>query len=83
MTIIEKIRIKAQLHRPAPTYIPKDDGFNKKWENATTAEKIEVVEMYNKYYCKDGNFLNLDKAEKAFTGSRWITIKYTWGVEPF
>lgn len=82
MTLRQKIHVRRQLRKPSPEFPQIDDGFNRMWDDATIEEKTDVVKMYNKFYCNDGNELTLEKANQSFSGSRWITIKYTFGVEP-
>ena len=81
--IQQRIWIYKQMHKALPEFNPTiKDPSKKNWEDATEAEKAEVIEKYNKYYCEDGDKLTLKKANQTFKGRRWITIKYTWGVEP-
>jgi len=84
MTIIKKFKIRRQLSRKVQNkdFSAEIAYFNRKWQDATKEEKAEVIKIYNKYYCKDGNFLNMITADQAFTDSNFITIKYTWGVVP-
>ena len=53
-----------------------------KWQDATLAERQAVVDMYNKHYANTGT-ITFEQADAAWTDSRWITIKYTFGIEPF
>ena len=55
---------------------------DKKWEEATVAERKEVVACYNKYYNTDPKPLTFEWCDKCWTGCRWITIKFTFGVAP-
>ena len=84
MAIIKRFRIRRQLSRKTPIvdFSKELAQLNRKWQDALESERAEIVEIYNKFYCKDGNFLTMDSANKAFAGSRLLTIKYTWGVVP-
>jgi hypothetical protein len=81
--ITQRIRIYKELHKPAPEFIkPINDTFRMHWEDASLEDRRAVVDNYNKYYCKEDEKLTMERANQAFTGSRWDTIKYTWGVKP-
>ena len=57
--------------------------WEKKWEDATMEEKINVVQMYNRYYDNVNEPIDLAKADRAWRGRRWITIYFTFGVKPY
>jgi hypothetical protein len=59
-----------------------ESTMNKLWEDATTEEKEEVVRIYNQYYDNVNEPIDLAKADRAWSGRRWMTIKYTFGVKP-
>lgn len=54
--------------------------MDKMWEDATIEERKEVVECYNKYYAD--NPIPFEICNSHWTGCRWITIKFTFGVKP-
>ena len=55
---------------------------NRRWQDASVEERQAVVKMYNKYYNNNNDAIDLKRADQSFRDSRWITIKYTFGVEP-
>ena len=56
--------------------------MNKLWQNASIEERMNVVNMYNKYYNNNDDPLCLEKADAFWYDKSWILIKYTFGVEP-
>ena len=56
--------------------------MTKMWEDATLEEKMNVVRMYNRFYDNNNCPITLEDADAAWWGRRWITIYYTFGVEP-
>lgn len=57
-------------------------NWKKTWDDATLEEKIAVVRMYNTYYNNTDEPLTLSKAYANWSGRRWLTIYYTFGVKP-
>lgn len=56
--------------------------YDKLWQDATTEERQQVANIYNKYYnteeAKDFSYL-----DSQWKDSKFYTIKYTFGVVPF
>lgn len=52
---------------------------DRRWHEASIEEKQAVIDTYNTYY---GEGLTLEIADDYWYNRRWITIKYTFGVEP-
>lgn len=84
MTLIKRFKIRRQLNRKVQSkdFSAEMAYLNRRWQDATEEEKTEVINCYNKHYCKDGIFLNKVTADQAFTDRNFITVKYTWGVVP-
>jgi hypothetical protein len=58
-------------------------NMNMKWEDASLEERQAVVDCYNMYYNDEPAPLSFDWCNSCWTGSRWFTIKYTFGVAPY
>ena len=56
--------------------------WKKTWDDATLEERVSVLKMYNKYYNKSGVALTMTEAYYAWSGRRWLTIYFTFGVKP-
>lgn len=54
-----------------------------KWEEVSIEERKAVVEMYNKFYNDEDEPISFEQCEEHWFGARWITIKFTFGVEPY
>jgi hypothetical protein len=56
--------------------------MNMLWQDASLQDRMEVVSTYNKYYANTGK-ISFEDADRNWKDSKWVTIKYTFGVEPF
>jgi hypothetical protein len=56
--------------------------MNMLWQDASLEDRMEVVSTYNKYYANTGK-VSFEDADRNWKDSKWVTIKYTFGVEPF
>lgn len=57
--------------------------WEKKWEDASVEERMNVVRMYNKYYDNVNSPITMEDADAAWYGRRWVTIYFTFGVKPY
>jgi len=52
------------------------------WEEVSIKERKAVYEVYAECLLKkEGVKLTWEQADACWTGSRWITIKYTFGIK--
>lgn len=55
---------------------------DKHWEEMPLVDRKAVYEVYRKTLLeKEGWEISFDQCDQGWTGCRWITIKYTFGVE--
>lgn len=51
------------------------------WEEKSLEERKAVWEVYREVlHEKEGWWISFEQCDAGWTGSRWITIKYTFGV---
>lgn len=51
------------------------------WEEMPLADRMEVYEVYKQIlFEKEGWEISFEECDYGWTGSRWITIKYTFGI---
>lgn len=54
---------------------------DKHWENMPLSARYKVYEAYRQTILeKEGWEISFDECNQGWTGCRWITIKYTFGV---
>ena len=54
---------------------------DKHWEDMPLSARYEVYEAYRQTILeKEGWEISFDECDKGWTGCRWITVKYTFGV---
>ena len=52
-----------------------------KWEEKSLADRKAVWEVYREIVLEtEGWDISFEQCDTGWTGSRWITIKYTFGV---
>lgn len=53
---------------------------DKHWEDMPLSARYEVYEAYRKTILeKEGWEISFEQCDRGWTGSRWITIRYTFG----
>lgn len=54
---------------------------DKHWEDMSIEDRIAVWKIYREIlHEKEGWWINFEQCDACWTGSKWITIKYTFGV---
>lgn len=53
-----------------------------KWEEVSLELRKKVWLVYRKkLYITEGKYISFEQVDGFWTGCRWITIKYTFGIE--
>lgn len=51
------------------------------WEEVSLNERKAVYEIYRQYILEtEGYEVSFEQCDRGWTGCRWITVKYTFGV---
>ena len=57
------------------------EAFNLKWEQVSIKARKKVWRVYRqKLFKAEGWLISFEQVDTCWTGSRWETIKYTFGM---